>query len=325
MNDDKACKILITGIAGFIGSNLAPYLINQGYQVVGTTRNKVLDTKEDTNIEYITTPAIHQVTNWEPYLKDVSAVVHLAAISDFNKNSNSNDYALLEATNIQATINLANSVSKQDNCRFIFLSSIKVNGEATDNRPPFKCTDVPEPSTPYAISKYKAEQSLQVIAKKTGMELVILRPCLVYGANPRGSMSKLIKAIQKGLPLPLGLVSNRRSMLNIENLCIIINKCISSPYAVNQIFLTADDESISSRALCKKIAEHLGRKVMLLPIPSFFLSALGSLLGKALLIQSLTSSLEVDSSDTKEKLNISEQIPLSKGIENMIDINEKNN
>jgi len=318
MNNDKTQKILITGVTGFIGSNLAPYLLHHGYKVAGTTRNRTQEIKENTQIEYITVPSIHEIDDWEPYLKNVSAVVHLAATSDFNKSSNNNEYELLEATNIQATINLAHCVAQQDHCRFIFLSSIKVNGETTDNRSPFKYSDTPAPSTPYAISKFKAEQALQAIAKKTGMALVIIRPCLVYGQNPRGSISKLIKALQKGLPLPLGLVTNRRSLLNIDNLCHIIDQCISSPEAVNQIFLTADYEIISTKTLCCKIAEHLGKGVIFLPIPPFVLRTLGMILGKTLLIQSLTSSLEVDINHTKKTLNISNQISLSKGIEKML-------
>lgn len=321
MNNDQTRntgKILITGITGFIGSHLAPYLIQQGYKVSGTTRNQNKHVIDDANVEYITIPSIHEVTDWTPYLKNVSAVIHLAATSDFDKNSNKKDYDLLEATNIQATINLAHSVAQKGNCRFIFLSSIKVNGETTDNRSPFKYTDEPKPTTPYAISKFKAEQALQTIAKSTGMDLVIIRPSLVYGLNPRGSIKKLIKMIQKGIPLPLGLVHNERSLLNIENLCPIINKCITSPSAVNQIFLIADDDKMSSKILCRTIAKHLEKGIIFLPIPPLILRALGNILGKTLIIQSLISSLEVDINHTKELLKISDQIPLAKGIENMI-------
>ena len=191
-------KILITGINGFIGSYLATYLINHGYKIRGTIRNRSL-LEDAVDLQYITTPSIEQVNNWKPYLQDVDAVIHLAGVSSFTRNADEESINRLYAVNVQATIKLAEAVATKGDCRFIFISSIKVNGESNIG---LKITSVdqPKPETPYAQSKYCAEKKLRKLEIATGMELVIIRPAKVYGPTARGNLSSHMKAKRKKIP-----------------------------------------------------------------------------------------------------------------------------
>jgi len=187
--------------------------------------------------------------------------------------------------------------------RFIFISSIKVNGEATSPGKPFLASDVPAPEDAYGLSKLEAEQGLRQIAAETGLEVVIIRPPLVYGPGVKGNFASMIRLVKKGLPLPLAVIHNRRSLVGIDNLVDLIIRCIDHPAAANQIFLAGDGDDVSTTQLLRGVARAMDRPLRLIAVPTAFLTCGAMLLGKRTLAQRLLGSLQVDISRTCELLD----------------------
>jgi UDP-glucose 4-epimerase len=203
--------------------------------------------------------------------------------------------------NVKGTICLAKQAVDKEVKRFIYISSLKVNGEYTDDQP-FKADDTPNPTDPYSISKWEAEQALKVIAAETGLEVVIIRPPLVYGAGVRANFLKLMQAIKLGLPLPLSAIKNRRSLVSLDNLVALIEICLENKAAANQTFLVSDGEDLSTPELLRRTARAMRRSARLFPIPVSLLIKTANLLGKSDFALRLCSSLQADINKTRDLL-----------------------
>lgn len=293
--------VLVTGANGFIGQSLCKSLAKSGFIVRGTLRS--LDRiSPNSQTEYVATGPIEAVSNWGRVLDSIEAVVHTAATSDFHGPSTKAALDQMNSINVEAVTRLAEQAVAAGVKRFIYLSSIKVNGLLTTDRP-FTADDKPHPVEPYGKSKMAAEQALFKISADTGLELIILRPGLVYGPNPRGSILQLMRFVDREIPLPLASVNNRRSLVAVQNLCDLIKVCLVHPKARNNTFLVSDGVDLSTPDLIRRIAGHMGRKTRLVPIPVVLLRLSAQLLGKRSEIQALTFSQQIDSSKTRDQLN----------------------
>jgi len=221
-------------------------------------------------------------------------------------------------TNVEGTERLARMAAQFGARRFVFLSSIKVNGDQTYKGVPFREADQPQPSGPYAMSKWEAEQRLFAVASETGLDVVILRPPLVYGAGVRANFLRLVQWIDRGFPLPFGLVSNRRSLLYVGNLVNAIAACLFSSRGGGKVFLVSDGEDISTPDLIRLISRELGKKPVLFPVPVLPLHGLGALVGKREEMARLLGSLEVDSSRIRQEMDWTPPYSLREGIEETV-------
>ena len=299
-------KVLLTGSSGFLGKSLVKALEHYGIETIAPTRKKLMGSTEF--VQYTTFKDISNIAQDESIFKDVDVFIHTAALAhekDLTEGS-------FDKINNELTIKLAKAAAKSNLKRFIFISSIGVNG--TSNKYPFKVDDNPNPVDAYSISKYKAEIGLKKIAENTEMEIVIIRPPLVYGKNAPGNFGTLLKVVKKNLPLPLGAINNKRSFVAIDNLIDLILTCIEHPNAKNQTFLVSDDENISTSNLLKKLTLAAGKKHRLLPLPVSLLKFLASIIGKKTSVERFTSSLTVNIEHTKKVLNWNPPITLDEGI-----------
>lgn len=313
-------KVLVTGANGFVGRALCPVLEAHGHQVVRVTRSHApsesVGSAGRNDGKLMVLGDIEGSTDWGAALGGVTDIVHLAAhVHSLRDAAGSAAY---HAVNVQGTERLARMAAQSGVRRFVFLSSIKVNGERTSKGMPFKEIDQPRPSDAYAQSKWEAEQRLRSVAAETGLEVAILRPPLVYGAGVKANLLRLMHWIDKGFPLPLGLVNNRRSLLYLGNLVDAIMVCLSSPQAVGKTFLVSDGEDVSTPDLIRLISRELGRSPVLFPLPLFSLRAVGALAGKRQEVARLEESLEVDSSLIRQDLGWKPPYSLQEGIEETV-------
>ena len=292
-------KLLITGATGFVGSVLTQHLHQQGYTL--TTAVRRFNEPLLTTIQQISIGDLLPNIDWTAALNNIDTIIHLAARAHILKDQATDPLAAFCETNTYATLNLAQQAANAGVHRFIFISSIGVNGNQTYAKP-FAYDDLPTPVGPYAISKHKAEIGLRQIATETGMEVVIIRPPLVYGANAPGNFGQLIKTVARGVPLPLGNIHNHRSLVALPNLIDLITICIDHPAAANQTFLVSDGEDLSTTDLLRRLAQTLGKPARLLPIPQGLLETSLTLLGKRTIAQRLCGSLQVDISKTRDLL-----------------------
>lgn len=293
--------IFLTGGTGFIGSAIIErILIDSQFTVVATTRKSI----SNNNIKFVTINNIDENTNWLEYLSNIDVVIHTVARVHMMKDSSANPLNDYRKINVEGTLNLARQAVKSGVKRFIFISSIKVNGESTSlPTNVFHSEDKANPIDYYGISKFEAEEGLKQISKLTGLEVVIIRPPLVYGPGVKANFLSMMKWLQKGIPLPFGAINNKRSLVAIDNLVDLIVTCINHPNAKNQIFLVSDDEDISTTELLKRIAKFMKKKVFLVPIPISCLKIVAILFGKKNLSQRLVASLQVDINKTKKLLD----------------------
>jgi nucleoside-diphosphate-sugar epimerase len=216
--------------------------------------------------------------------------------------------------NVDGTLNLARQAVAVGVKRFIFISSIKVNGEGTKLGVPYAADDVPKPMDPYGISKMEAEQGLQQLAKETGLEVVIIRPVLVYGPGVKANFQTMMKWLSKGVPLPLGAVHNKRSLVALDNLVDLIVTCLDHPAAANQTFMVSDGEDLSTAELLSRISGALGRPARLLPVPVWLLELGAAIVGRRDVARRLCGSLQVDISKTRELLGWAPPIPVDEAL-----------
>tara|TARA_R110001592_G_scaffold74670_7_gene226693 strand:- start:9637 stop:10650 length:1014 start_codon:yes stop_codon:yes gene_type:complete len=289
-------KILITGTTGFLGRALTSKLQKvESVTLLSTSRFKT--SEEMLALDFSTD------FNVEAELSDIDVIIHCAARVHILNDTDSNPLDAFRAVNTYGTLNLANQAVDAGVQRFIFISSIKVNGESTDLDFPFQPDNEFVPTDPYGLSKYEAEVGLRKIAKETEMEVVIIRPPLVYGPGVKANFSSMMKWVYKGLPLPLGgIKNNRRSLVALDNLVDLIVCCIDHPKAANQTFLVSDDYDLSTTQLLMDMATALGVVNRLFPIPSSWFTLAAKLIGKPAISQRLYGSLQVDISKTKEML-----------------------
>lgn len=294
MNEANS-NMLVTGATGFVGSSFCAKATKTGYYVRRIVRKRI-DSDEHV-IENIDGSAL-----WKPALDGIDTVVHLAARVHVMKDKANDPLAEFRRVNTQGTLNLARQAAGAGVRRFVFLSSIKVNGEYTANSRAFTENDQPNTVDPYALSKLEAEQSLLDIASNSDMEVVIIRPPLVYGPGVKGNFASMIKWVGKGLPLPFGAVHNKRSFIALDNLVDFILLCIKHPGAANEIFLISDGEDISTTELLQKVGKALDKRVVLLPVPVGLIKLGAGLLGKRDIADRLFGSLRVDSSKARQLL-----------------------
>lgn len=309
-------KILVTGGNGFIGKAICENLKKKNYTINITSRRDV-----DINLSGVKIYNINKInenTNWFQALNTVSCVIHCAAKTHVMNNINQKSLSFFREVNVEGTLNLAKQASECGVKRFIFLSSIKVNGERTDKLKKFKYNDIPKPEDSYGISKWEAEKGLWKISKQTGLEVVIIRAPLVYGPGVKGNLRRLIKLIQYRIPLPFSLIKNQRSLIGIDNLVDLIIHCIDHNNASGNTFLVSDEKDLSTPDLLRYIASSMGLSVRLFPFPLSVLKFFGFLLGRKSEIDRLNGSLQIDNSYTKEILNWKPTLSTIEGIRKMV-------
>lgn len=284
-------SILVTGANGFVGKALCDALYSEGCFVRAAVRTG-FTLKEISEVVRIS--EIDGMTDWSASLSGIDTIIHLAARVHVMNDSATDPLSEFRKVNVDGTLNLASQAAKAGVKRFIFISSIKVNGERTTLGKPFSEVDIANPEDAYGISKFEAEQGLLLIAEQTGMEVVIIRPPLVYGAGVKANFASMMRVIRRGIPLPLGAIRNKRSLVYVGNLVSLIMRCIDHPLAANQVFLVSDGYDLSTTELLRGCAEALGVKVRLLPVPQGLFEACAALLGKRDIAQRLSGNLQVD-------------------------------
>jgi len=242
-------------------------------------------------------------------------VIHAAARVHVMSDSENDPLAAFREINVKGSLDLARQAAAAGVKRFIFISSIKVNGERTSKGQPFNSHDAASPEDFYGISKHEAEQGLRALAAETGMEVVIIRPPLVYGPGVKGNFASMIKLVGKGLPLPLGAVHNKRSLVALDNLVDLIITCIDHPGAANETFLVSDGEDLSTTQLLQGVAEAMGKPSRLIPVPASLLQFGTTLLGKKAVAQRLLGSLQVDISHAQKCLNWTPPLTVKQGLQ----------
>jgi nucleoside-diphosphate-sugar epimerase len=287
-------NILITGVNGFVGLPLCDKLMETGSRVRGTVRKSEHSTKLPTRAEALIVETIDSNTDWRIALENIDAVIHVAARVHVLKDTADNPLAAFREINVEGTERLARMAAAAGVRRFVFISSVKVNGEGRDI--PYTEQDKPAPEDPYGISKWEAEQILRKIEAETGLEVVILRPPLVYGPAVKANFLKLLDIVKKGVPLPFANIINRRSFIYLQNLVDSVIVCIDHPNAAGQTYLVGDGEDVSSPELVRRIATAFDRPPRLLPFPPSLMRLFGKLMGKSAAVDRLLGSLTVDSS-----------------------------
>jgi nucleoside-diphosphate-sugar epimerase len=310
-------NILITGANGFIGRALCDKLIADEYQVRGAVRGATQMTVLPSGVEGVMVGDIGPETDWSEALSGIDDIVHLAARVHVMRESVADPLAAFRQVNVEGTKRLARQASEAGVKRLVYISSVKVHGEENDI--PYSEEDTSSFQDPYGVSKYEAEEVLKKVAAETGLEIVILRPPLVYGPGVKANFLRLLKLIHKRIPLPLGLVHNRRSMVYLGNLVSAIMICLKHPRAAGETFLVSDGKDISTADLVRKMASVMGHRATLLPVPLVMLKALGSLTGERAEIDRLTSSLRVDSSKIRELLDWQAPYTFEHGIQETVD------
>lgn len=294
--------VLVTGANGFIGKAVCSELPLRGYLVRGVVRGH-LQISMSKGVEYLLMDEIDANTDWSGALAGVDCVVHLAARVHMLHDTAADPLTEFRRTNVELTLSLARQAAAAGARRFVFISSVKVNGERTPVGQPFTAEDEPHPTDPYGISKYEAEQGLLKISADTGMEVVILRPVLVYGPGVKANFYSMMRWLLKGIPLPLGALPNRRSFLALGNLTDLIATCLQHPAAANQIFLVSDGEDLSISGLLRRTGAALGASARLIPVPVMILRASARLVKQEAVMQRLCDSLQVDITKTQRQLD----------------------
>lgn len=303
---------LVTGANGFVGSALCARLRRDGVPVRGVLR---LMRPQLGGIDAVEVGSISSETDWSAALGGVQQVVHLAARVHVMSDTAADPLAEFLKVNLHGTANLARQAAQAGVKRFVYVSSIKVNGEETRDGQKFSETDIPSPQDPYGVSKWQAELALQRIAQETGLEVVIVRPPLVYGPGVKGNFAQVLKVLAKGVPLPLAAVTNnRRSLVALDNLVDLIVTCLSHPAAANQTFLVSDGEDLSTADLLRRMGLALGKPAHLFYVPPSLLKLGATLLKKDGVYQRLCGSLQVDIGKTQQLLGWKHPLSVDEGL-----------
>lgn len=307
--------LLVTGATGFVGRALISTLAKkERYTLRASTRRS--DNTFPSNVNLTMVPDLTAETDWRAALSGIDIVVHTAARVHVMNDQAIDPLSEFRRINVTGTLNLARQAAAAQVRRFIFISSIKVNGEATPVGHSYTADDMPLPMDPYGISKYEAEQGLLALAQETGLEVVILRPVLVYGPGVKANFESMMRWLDRGIPLPLGaLTDNRRSMVAVDNLINLIETCLQHPAAANQIFLVSDGEDLSTASLLQRTATALQKPARLIPVPVFLLNIAAKLIGKPGMAQRLCGSLQVDISKTSSLLGWSPPVKVDSALQ----------
>jgi len=294
-------KVFLTGASGFVGRAVLRRLQADDREVVAAVRRNSIELPA--SVQTVPFVSFEQENTWNGVLSECDVVVHSAARVHVMNDTESDPLAAFRKVNVEGTLALARQAISAGVKRFVFISSIKVNGEGTSPGKPYKADDVAMPQDPYGVSKMEAEVALRKLALESGLEVVIIRPVLVYGPGVKANFLNMMRWLDRGVPLPFGAIDNRRSLVALENLVDLIVTCIDHPAAANQTFLVSDGEDLSTTGLLRRMALALGKSARLLPVPAWFLSAGARSLGKGALSQRLCGSLQVDIGKTCELLD----------------------
>lgn len=311
-------RVLVTGGNGFLGRFVCRALVEAGHEVRATVRDPAtLDRSRPelkSGCSWIVTRDLAGDFDAQEALAGIQVVVHLAARAHVLHETAPDPLAEFQRVNTTATRNLADLAARARVQRFIFISTVGVNGNQTRKQHPFTETDVPMPHSPYAVSKLLAEEALREKARAAGMEFVILRPPLAYGPGVKGNFLNLIRLIDRGFPLPLASLTNRRSLVSAANLADLIVRCIDHENAADKTFMISDCADLSTADLIKKIAASLGRPARLIPFPPGLLILAAKCAGRYGSLQGLFESLQVDCSHTRSQLCWSPPQSLEEGL-----------
>lgn len=294
----KGLQVLVTGATGLVGEAVVfRLLLDERYTPVAAVRA----TTRLSGLCRIV-PFDLELPTGMPELRGIDVIVHCAARVHVMNEKGADGLAAFRKINVEGTVRLARRAAECGVKRFIFISSIKVNGEGTPRNKTFKATDLPAPVDAYGISKREAEYALRQVCEETGMELVVIRPPLVYGPGVKANFLSMVRWLDRGIPLPLGAIDNRRSLVAIGNLTDLVLTCIDHPAAAGEIFLVSDGEDLSTTQLLRRTALALGKSARLLPVPAGLLQAAASMVGKSGIAERLCGNLQVDIQRTCELL-----------------------
>ena len=312
-------KILITGSNGFLGQYLCQFLAEKNYSILAQTRKaQTFALPNISNINFDLNDNLDSID-----LSQVDVIVHCAGRAHIMNETATSPLDAYRQTNVQGTLNLAKKAVQSGVKRFIYLSSIKVNGEET-RETPFKPDDLFKSNDPYGVSKYEAEQELLELAKNAKLEVVIIRPVLIYGPHVKANFKNMINLANKKIPLPIGCLDNKRSLVSVYNLADLIEVCLTHPNAKNEIFLVSDQDDISVKQLFEKLAYYQNNKLLMIPVPKSLISLLASLVGKKAVASRLCSELVVDTSKNTKLLDWTAPYSVDASLEKMFNTTHKN-
>lgn len=312
MSAGSVSRVLVSGATGFVGRAVVDRLVCDGVAVTAAVRR---EPKCYAELREVRVADLGADTDWAAALEGCDAVVHCAARVHVLRDASADPLAAYRAANVEGSVALAKQASAAGVRRFIFISSIKVNGESTVLGAPYRATDRPAPADPYGISKLEAEQALRALASAGTIELVIIRPPLVYGPGVKANLLRMARWMSSGMPLPLsGVTANRRSFVALANLVDLIVTCLQHPEAVGQVFLVSDGEDLSTAELVRRIAIALGVPRRSLQVPSRLLAIVAGALGRRDLWQRLGGTLQVDSTPTRERLGWTPPVTVDAGL-----------
>lgn len=306
-------RLLITGSSGFVGCHLVEQVASiPDYRVNALVRNTPARPIE--GVAYYLLSDFSTIDSQHDALRNVDVVIHLASRVHVMNDTEVDPLAAFRLVNVEHTVRLARSAVTAGVKRFIFVSSVKVNGEETFPGFPYRETDAPSPVDPYGVSKMEAEDALKVLAAETGLEVVIIRPVLVYGPGVKANFESMMKWLHKGVPLPFGAIRNQRSLVALDNLLDLILTCVNHPAAADQTFLVSDGDDVSTTQLLQKLANALGTPARLIPVPDWVLTVGASFLGRKALSQRLCGSLQVDISKARLLLGWHPVVTVDQGL-----------
>lgn len=303
--------VLVTGANGFVGRAVCAQALACGMTVRGAVRSLCV---LPTGVERQVLEGLGEQSDWRAALAGIAVVVHTAARVHVMADTATDPLEEFRRVNVQGTLNLARQAAVAGVRRFVFISSIKVNGEATQLGFSFGASDAPAPLDPYGISKREAEQGLRELSAQTGMEVVIIRPPLVYGPGVKANFAAMMRWLQYGVPLPLGGIHNQRSLVALDNLVDLIVTCITHPAAANQTFLVSDGEDVSTTELLRRMGQAMNRPARLIPVPASWLRLAATMVGKQDVAQRLCGSLQVDIEKTRQLLGWRPPLTLDQGL-----------
>lgn len=308
-------RLMVTGGSGFLGSALLARLLREEREVVAVGRSSVHLPLQTVQVE-----SFLDVEPLNDVLGAVDTIVHCAARAHVMNDDTQNPLAEYRKVNVEGTLNLARQAGDAGVRRFVFVSSIKVNGESTELGKPFTEDKAPAPEDAYGVSKQESELALTALARETNMEVVIVRPPLVYGPGVKGNFATMIKLVESGIPLPLGAVRNKRSMVALDNLVDLIVTCIDHPAAANEVFIAGDGQDLSTTELLCGIGKAAGKPARLIPVPPGLLLFGAGMLGKKAIAQRVLGSLQVDITKAREVLGWQPPISVEEGLRRCFEV-----